>query len=92
MRQLNQIETYIDSNPQSVFEVLDSIDINNLHGKKKAMCALLYTQAQDKSFIDVIDDSLIHIATTYFLRSNDEYHKMLSFYYLARVQDRKSVV
>lgn len=89
MRQLNQIETYIDSNPQSVFEVLDSIDINNLHGKKKAMCALLYTQAQDKSFIDVIDDSLIHIATTYFSRSNDEYHKMLSFYYLARVQYNK---
>ena len=89
MRQLNHIETYIDSNPQSVIEALDSIEINELHGKEKAMCALLYTQAQDKSCIDVIDDSLIHIATTYFSRSNDEYHKMLSFYYLARVQYNK---
>ena len=36
MRQLNHIETYIDSNPQSVIEALDSIEINELHGKEKA--------------------------------------------------------
>lgn len=43
-------------------------------------------QAQDKSGLDVADDSLINVATHYYAPSRDARHKMFAYYYHARVQ------
>jgi hypothetical protein len=71
--------------PDSVLAVLTATDMPRW-GEARALYALLTVQAQDKSFIDVADDSLICVATDYYATSSDARHRMLAFYYLSRVQ------
>ena len=85
MRQLEQLEVRVNDVPDSVLRVLTATDMPRW-GEARALYALLTVQAQDKSFIDVADDSLICVATDYYATSSDARHRMLAFYYLSRVQ------
>ena len=85
MRQLEQLEARVNDAPDSVLTVLTATDMPRW-GEARALYALLTVQAQDKSFIDVADDSLICAATDYYATSSDARHRMLAFYYLSRVQ------
>ena len=85
MRQLEQLEARVNDVPDSVLRVLTATDMPRW-GEARALYALLTVQAQDKSFIDVADDSLICVATDYYATSSDARHRMLAFYYLSRVQ------
>ncbi|MBR3985177.1 MAG: hypothetical protein IKJ92_09560 [Bacteroidaceae bacterium] len=85
MRQLEQLEARVNDAPDSVLTVLTATDMPRW-GEARALYALLTVQAQDKSGLDVADDSLISVATHYFTTSRDARHKMLAYYYRARVQ------
>ena len=85
MRQLQELEARVNDAPDSVLAVLTAADMPRW-GEARALYALLTVQAQDKSFIDVADDSLICVATDYYATSSDARHRMLAFYYLSRVQ------
>ncbi|MBO7266666.1 MAG: hypothetical protein J6V12_02755 [Bacteroidaceae bacterium] len=61
MRQLEQLEARMNDAPDSVLTVLTAIDMPRW-GEARALYALLTVQAQDKSGLDVADDSLISIA------------------------------
>ena len=53
--------------------------------RTRAHYALLYTQAQDKNYIDETNDSLISMAVDYYRHTDDVHHKFLSQYYKGRV-------
>ena len=53
--------------------------------RTRAHYALLYTQAQDKNYIDETNDSLINIAVAYYRHTDDVRNKFLSHYYQGRV-------
>ena len=84
MRQLEQLESRLNDVPDSVLAVLTASNMPRW-GEARALYALLTVQAQDKSYIDVTDDSLISVATRYYGTSRDARHKMLAYYYHARV-------
>lgn len=78
-------ESIMEEIPDSALKVLESIDDSELTDESKARYALLFSQAYDKNYIDQTDDSLISIATNYYLNTDDLYHTMLSLYYRAVV-------
>ena len=84
---ITDMEVIIEERPDSVLNVLQEIDTDELVGdEERAKYALLLSMAMDKNYIDRTDDSQIRIAVDYYKNSDDKYHKMLSYYYLARVQ------
>ena len=84
---LAQVESFMEERPDSALTILQGIDTTQLHSSEdKALYDLLYTQAKDKNYIDTSDDLKISSAVDYYKNSDDQYHKMLSYYYLARVQ------
>lgn len=83
---LERAESIVTSYPDSALNIMDLIDVETLKKSDRAKYALLYTIAQDKSYIDVNSDSLIKIAVDYYDGNvSDLYYQMLSFYYMARV-------
>ncbi|MDE6278592.1 MAG: hypothetical protein K2M05_01325, partial [Paramuribaculum sp.] len=83
--QLQLAESIMEEHPDSALTILQSIDGSTLTGETQALHALLLSQAYDKNYIDLTDDSLISIATNYYLSSSDAHHKMLAHYYRASV-------
>ncbi len=72
---------------ESALALLDSIDRESLPGgEPQALHALLLSQACDKCYIDVENDSLIAIAVDYYSNSGDTRKNMLAHYYLGRVR------
>ncbi len=84
MRQLEQLEARVNDVPDSVLAVLTAADAPRW-GERCALHALLTVQAQDKSYIDVADDSLISVATQYYQRRGLPLHRLQAFYYHGRV-------
>ena len=84
MRQLQQLETRVNDAPDSVLAALTATDMPRW-GEARALYALLTVQAQDKSYIDVTDDSLISVATRYYDRKGLPLRRLQSFYYHGRV-------
>ena len=84
MRQLEQLEARMNDAPDSVLAVLTATDMPRL-GERRALYALLTVQAQDKSGIDVADDSLIRVATRYYDRKGLPLRRLQAFYYHGRV-------
>ena len=58
----NKAYSIVDSMPDSSLCLLGKLNVKDMSSKDKAKYALLYTMAQDKSGLDVDDDSLIRIA------------------------------
>ncbi len=81
------MESIIEEYPDSALAVLRSIDSVSVNKYKEtqALHALLLSQAFDKNYIDVKDDSLISIAVRYYEESEDVYHRMLTHFYHGRV-------
>ena len=84
MRQLEQLEARLNDVPDSVLRVLTATDMPHW-GERRALYALLTVQAQDKSYIDVADDSLIRVATRYYDRKGLPLRRLQAFYYHGRV-------
>lgn len=87
-QELISVEQLMSERPDSALVILQSIDTLSLKSSAdKALYSLLYVQALDKNYIDTQDVSQIQCAVDFYNDSNDDYHKMLSYYYLARIQE-----
>ena len=83
---LHRAETLMNEHPDSALAVLNTLSPDAI-GKERtrAYYALLYTQAQDKNYIDETNDSLITVAADYYRHTDDVRRKFLSHYYKGRV-------
>ena len=87
-QELISAEQLMEERPDSSLIILQGIDTMSLKSSAdKALYSLLYVQAQDKNYIDTQDISQIQRAVDFYKDRDDEYHKMLSYYYLARIQE-----
>lgn len=85
---LDDAERQMFDYPDSAKSSLESIVRRSLHTRKsRARFALLYSQALDKNYIDVDQDSLTSIATTYYRSRGNQNEKALAFYYHGRVYE-----
>lgn len=84
---LDRAEALMESHPDSALALLQALPSSRLsRSSDRARHALLLTQAKDKNYIDVADDSLISIADRYYRRSaSDPRRRMLSAFYHGRV-------
>ncbi len=87
IRQLDDVEAYINEHPDSALSVLDSMSAESIRGRKaNARFALLYSMALDKKHIYLTSDSLIMPAVTYYRNHGTDSDRAKSWYYLGRVQ------
>lgn len=81
-RSLDAAESLMDSLPDSALAILRNIDGSALGGERRARHALLLSQAYDKSYIDISDDSVINIALDYYsLHPGHELQLVMANYY-----------
>lgn len=87
---LQQVGACIDEYPDSAFFLLQSISSpSELRGKERVDYALLYTQACDKNYIPLSDDSLIQIAVDFY-GGEAGINAARSYFYLGCVSWNKS--
>ena len=83
---LTRAEALMDAHPDSAWTVLNTLSPDEMgQNRTRALYALLYTQAQDKTYRDETNDSLISIAVDYYRHTDDARRKFLSYYYKGRV-------
>lgn len=83
---LLQAETVMNEHPDSALNLLKGIAQPELQTQAHhARYALLYSQALDKNYIDLTNDSLINIAVDYYKNRDDVRAKFFSYYYLGRI-------
>ena len=83
---LTRAEALMDEHPDSAWTVLNTISPDEMgQNHTRAHYALLYTQAQDKTYRDETNDSLISVAVDYYRDTDDVRRKFLSYYYKGRV-------
>ena len=83
---LHRAETLMNEDPDSAWTLLNTISPDEMgQNRNRALYALLYTQAQDKTYQDETNDSLISVAVDYYRDTDDVRHKFLSYYYKGRV-------
>ena len=83
---LHRAETLMNEYPDSAWTLLNTISPDEMgQNRNRALYALLYTQAQDKTYRDETNDSLISVAVDYYRNTEDVRHKFLSYYYKGRV-------
>ena len=83
---LHRAEALMSESPDSAWTLLNTISPDEMgQNRNRAFYALLYTQAQDKTYRDETNDSLISIAVDYYRDTDDVRHKFLSYYYKGRV-------
>lgn len=81
-RTMDTAESLMQEHPKDALALLDSLKQYPITGKAaNARFALLYSQALDKNFIDVTDDSLISVAGEWYSKRGDIREKFLSYYY-----------
>ena len=67
---LDRAETLMEEYPDSALALLDTLQ-SPVSAEENARYALLYSQALDKNYIDVANDSLILIAVNHYENSGD---------------------
>ena len=83
---LTRAEALMNERPDSAWTVLNTLSPDEMgQNRTRAHYALLYTQAQDKTYRDETNDSLISIAVDYYRHTDDARRKFLSYYYKGRV-------
>ena len=83
---LHRAEACMNEHPDSALTLLKSVSPDEMgQDRTRALHALLYTQAQDKNYIDETNDSLIRLAVDYYRDTDDARRKFLSYYYKGRV-------
>jgi tetratricopeptide (TPR) repeat protein len=85
MYQLEQLEARIDSVPDSVLTVLNSMESGFRTGEPRALHALLTVRAQDKCDLLTGNDSLITIATNYYGKRGNLERRLFAHIYAGRV-------
>lgn len=86
-RWLEEVDAEMDRDPRRALSMLDSLDRDRLCGiAQQAKFALLYTQAQDKNYIDETNDSLIRVASGYFESHGEVRDRFRALYYRGRIQ------
>ena len=72
---LHRAEALMDEDPDSAWAVLNTLSPDAMgQSRTRAHYALLYTQAQDKTYRDETNDSLISIAVDYYRHTDDARH------------------
>ncbi len=79
---IRQAEMLMQEQPDSALHVLQTINRHSLRGETLARYALIYSIAQDKSGLDVTNDSLLHIAHEYYSQHPDDSLYARSQYYI----------
>ena len=83
---LNRAEAVMNEHPDSALNLLRTLTFDDFQKEKnRARYALLHSQALDKNYIDVTNDSLISVAVDYYKDEDDVRSKFLSYYYMGRV-------
>ena len=83
---LQRAEALMDEHPDSAWTLLNTLSSDEMgQNRNRAQYALLYTQAQDKTYRDETNDSLISVAVDYYCDTDDVRRKFLSYYYKGRV-------
>ena len=83
---LHRAEALMNEYPDSAWAVLNTLSPDAMgQSHTRAHYALLYTQAQDKTYRDETNDSLISIAVDYYRHTDDARRRFLSYYYKGRV-------
>lgn len=84
---LSEAENLMDYRPDFALALLDSIPPSQLlSDEETARYALLITQAKDKNHLELNTDSLISLASRYFLKRKDKKRAMIATYYEGRVK------
>lgn len=87
---LNDVETYIQSRPDSALAIIRSIDTASLTSQRlRAHYALLHAIALDKNWIDTTDVGVVMPAVEYYDRHGNAEKKAKSWYYLGRIQENR---
>lgn len=83
---LKDVESYIQTRPDSALATLRTIDENSLFTRKeRALYSLLHTMALDKNRLNPMDESLIMPAVDYYRRHGSPDEKLKAFFYLGRI-------
>lgn len=86
-KSLDIAENVMSSQPDSALFLLNQIPMEQIPTQSlRARYALLKSMALDKNYIDVSDDSLIDIATKYYISKGPAKNKMKSLYYQGLVR------
>ena len=85
MRQLEQLETQLDSMPDAVRLALDSISFASLDTEEQALYAILRTQADYKCYAPLTTDTLIRYATDFYTGNKKNYRAAMAWYSLGCV-------
>lgn len=84
---LSSVEAMMHDHPDSALAILEKFPHDSLFtDEQRALHALLLTQARDKNYYYETTDSMISIALSYYGDSNDDYHKMLAFFYMGCIK------
>ena len=87
MRRLQAADAIIEADPYAAMDTLITVSPEGLSARESAYRALLYTQAQIKTWIRVDSDTLINIAYDYY-RDRDEGDRTIrAHFYKAKVAD-----
>lgn len=81
-RTLSTAEKIMSESPDSARVILANINRSSLKSRAtKARHALLYSQALDKCYVDVDNDSLTSVALDYYKSHGTNHEKALAYYY-----------
>lgn len=84
--EINRAENLMVEHPDSALKILQGVDVDDIGGRKnRAKYALLYSQALDKNYVDVDNDSLIRIARDYYEDHGSDLERAQAFYYYGTV-------
>lgn len=74
---LTKAESLMVEKPDSALIILRGLDTTQLRSTEEmALYALLYTQAEDKNYIDSKDAAMIQTAVNFYKDSKDKYHRI----------------
>ncbi|MBR4133303.1 MAG: tetratricopeptide repeat protein, partial [Bacteroidales bacterium] len=86
-RTLNDMEALMPEKPDSALAVLRGLQPRDLPGLHvRPFHALLLSEALDKNYIDLTDDSLSLAANRYYGEHGTKLHRLKSWYYLGRIR------
>lgn len=87
---LQDVETYIEEQPDSALSILQSINSDNLINlKEKAKYALLLSMAMDKNYIDHTDFEVLQPAIDYYYEKGTPDEKLRTYYYQGRIYQNR---
>ena len=86
-RTLNDMEALMPERPDSALAVLRGLQPRDLPGLHvRPLHALLLSEAFDKNYIDLTNDSLALAANCYYGEHGTKLHRLKSWYYLGRIR------